>query len=149
MDERSLIDKLRRIEALHSGAATEGERDAALHARERILQRLRQIESEGPGIVFKFSLADPWSRKLFLALARRYELKPYRERGQRHTTVMIRAPRRFVDETLWPEFRELDDTLRSFLNEVTDRVIRDEIHGDRSDAEEQGGALENRATTAA
>jgi len=30
-----------------------------------------------------YSLPDPWQRKLFLALCRRYELKPYREYRQR------------------------------------------------------------------
>jgi hypothetical protein len=37
MDERQLLEKLMFIEALHSGAFTSGERDAAAAARERIL----------------------------------------------------------------------------------------------------------------
>ena len=41
-------------------------------------------------------MADDWSRQLFLALLRRYELKPYRYRGQRYTTVMVKVPKKFV-----------------------------------------------------
>jgi hypothetical protein len=93
------------------------------------------LERNDAAIEYRFTLADLWSRKLFVGLLRRYDLKPYRYRGQRYTTVMVRVPKSFVDETLWPEFQELDDTLRTYLDEVTDRVIRAEIHGDSSEAE--------------
>ena len=53
--------------------------------------RLRPIE-------LQFSIADPWSRQLFLALARRYGLRPYRYRRQRRTTVMLQAPESFLRE---------------------------------------------------
>lgn len=135
MDEKTLIEKLRRIEALYAGATTTGERIAAANARERIRERLRVQQSHNEVVEYKFSLADMWSRKLFLALLRRYDLKPYRRHGQRYTTVMVRVPKSFVDETLWPEFQELSQTLQTYLDEVTDRVITDEIFGDSSEAE--------------
>ena len=40
-----------------------------------------------------------------------YGLEPYRYKGQRYTTVMVRAPRSFVDSTLWPEYLELQGAL--------------------------------------
>ncbi len=43
---------------------------------------------------------------------------------------------------LWPEFTELNGALRTYLNEVTLRVIHEEIHADASEAQEVGeGAL--------
>ena len=39
-DERALIEKLLRIEALHAGATTPGERAAAANAMDRIRERL-------------------------------------------------------------------------------------------------------------
>lgn len=81
-------------------------------------------------------MADPWARKLFLALLRRYELRPYRYPRQRYTTVMVRVPRRFVDETLWPEYLALSESLRSYLNDVTERVISEAVHKDHSEAAE-------------
>ena len=45
MDERKLIEKLRRIEALYAGAATSGERVAAANARDRIRERLRILNA--------------------------------------------------------------------------------------------------------
>jgi hypothetical protein len=137
MDEERLKAKLRSIEALFAGAMTEGERDAAACARERILARLREVEREEPPVEYRFSIHDPWMRRAFLALLRRYGLTPYRLYRQRRTTVMVRAPRRFVDETLWPEFRQISDTLRDWLEEVTEQVISETIFADTSDAEER------------
>jgi hypothetical protein len=53
---------------------------------------------------------------------------------------MVKAPKRFVEETLWPEFEQLRTTLESYLDEVTERVIADVLHADPSDAAEVPGA---------
>ena len=135
LDENALLEKLRRIEALHAGATTSGERDAAANAMRTIQLRLKRVEKEQPPIEYKFPLGDPWSRKLFMALARRYGLKPYRYRGQRYTTVMVRVPQRFVDDTLWPEFVELDRVLRYTLERATDQVISQVFEQEAAEAE--------------
>lgn len=135
MNEKKLTEKLKRIEALFAGATTDGERDAAFNALQKIRDRLNEIKREDPPVEYKFSMADIWSRKLFLALLRRYDIKPYRYYRQRYTTVMARIPKSFVDETLWPEFEELNKTLRQYLEEVTNKIIGETIHSDSSDAE--------------
>jgi hypothetical protein len=134
-DEQRLIEKLHRIEALFAGAATPGERDAAAQARDRIRSRLRQQQQTDPPVEFSFKLRDRWSHKLLIALLRRYQIHPYRYRGQRHTTIMARVPTRFVNEVLWPEFEALNRTLVSFLSEVTDRVIAEGIDSDTAEVE--------------
>jgi hypothetical protein len=134
-DEERLIEKLHLIEALFSGAATPGERDAAAQARERIQARLRTFQQTDPPVEYTFTNQDRWSRKLMVALMRRYQLVPYRYARQRYTTVMARVPKRFVDETLWPEYLELSKILDRFLDEVTDRVIAQSIATDVSEAE--------------
>ncbi len=133
-NEQRLIDKLQSIERLHAGAATPGEKLAAANALERMRQRLEQLSQADPPIEHRFSLGDPWSRRLFVALLRRYTIKPYRYPRQRSTTVMARMPRRFLKETLWPEFLELNATLVSYLDEVTTRVVREGVHADSSEA---------------
>ncbi len=138
-DEQRLIERLRLVEALFAGAATPGEKEAAAQARDRIRARLRQQERTEVAVEYSFKFRDRWSHKLFVALLRRYQLRPYRYRGQRYTTVMARVPRRFVDETLWPEFLELNKTLTAYLQEMTDRVIAEGIEGDMSDVEVKAG----------
>jgi len=76
---------------------------------------------------------------LFTALCRRYGLEPYRYKRQRHTTVIVRAPRSFVDRILWPEFLELQAALHSYLNEATERIIREEVYKDAGEASERAG----------
>jgi hypothetical protein len=140
-DAALLRDRLRKIEALLAGAGTAGERLAAEAALERVRARLDEAMRRDPPIELKVALPDAWSRQLFLALARRYGLAPYRYRKQRRTTVMLKVPRSFVDEVLWPEFRELNTALQSYLGEVTATVIREQVHGDVSEAAEIAGAL--------
>jgi hypothetical protein len=122
-EERRLIEKLLRIEALYARPGTEGERVAASSARERIVARLRELERGEAPEEYRFSTGDIWGAKLMWALLRRYGVSPYRYSGQRHTTVMARVSRRFVDETLWPEYEQLRETLERYLEEVTERVI--------------------------
>ena len=131
------MEKVRRIEALHARPGSEGERHAAERARERIQARLKQLEAEEPAIEFRFSLADQWSRHLFVALLRRYGIRPYRYRGQRRTTVMVRLSRAFVNETLWPEFLELQSTLVAYFDALTDRVIEQALEVRAGEAEVQ------------
>nr|WP_320189896.1 hypothetical protein [uncultured Desulfobacter sp.] len=135
MNEQKLTEKLKLIEALFVGAATAGEREAAFNAFQRVKDRLNEIKKEDPPEEYQFTMTDVWSKKLFLALLRRYDIKPYRYYRQRRTTVMAKIPKSFVDETLWPEFKALDSTLRKYLEEVTDKIIGETIHSDSSDAE--------------
>ncbi len=136
-EEQKLIDKLRKIEALFARPGSVGERAAAESARERIRDRLRSLESTEKEVEYKFSLADAWTKTLFIALLRRYDLKPYRYRGQRRTTVLVRATPSFVDEVLWPQYQQLSATLRSHLNAITHRIIAEAIHGESGDVEER------------
>jgi hypothetical protein len=131
-----LREKLRKIEALFAGAGTEGERLAAEAALARLRARLEEIGRSEKPTEFQFSVPDTWSRHLFLALCRRYGITPYRYPRQRRTTVVLRAPRRFVEDVLWPEFRELDAELRNYLQEVTQRIIREAVFADTSEAPE-------------
>jgi hypothetical protein len=102
MDEAKLREKLARIEALFAGATTEGEKVAAAEARRRIQLRLQAVQQSDPPIEYRLTVADVWSGKILLALLRRYDLKPYRYRNQRHTTIMVKAPASFLNDTLWP-----------------------------------------------
>ena len=135
-DEAFLRAKLRKLEALFVGAGTPGEKAAAEAGLERIRARLAELERSDTPIEMQVSLPDPWTRKLFLALCRRYGIKPYRLHRQRMATVMLRVPKQFVDQVLWPEFTELSAELSRYLDEVTTRLIREEVHGDTSEAHE-------------
>src|SRR5262245_12324070 len=122
--EGTLLEKLRKIEALHAGTTVDGEREAARRAAERIRERLAELRGREREVELLYRIADPWKRRLFVALCRRYGLEPFREAGRRFTTVQVRAPRSFHDRTLWPEFQALAAELDAHLNELTERVIR-------------------------
>jgi hypothetical protein len=43
----------------------------------------------------------------------------------------------FIREVLWPEFEQLSAALTGYLAEVTERIIREEVHGETGEAEER------------
>lgn len=51
-------------------------------------------------------------------------------------TVIVKAPRSFVDGVLWPEFQELSGALTAYLAEITENLIREEVYGETREAEE-------------
>ena len=134
--EQQLRNKLRKIEALFAGGATEGERLAAGAAAERIRDRLDQATGKEKEIEVKFSISDIWSRQLFVALCRRYGLRPFRYRRMHRQSVIVSAPKSFVEQVLWPEFEELNAALTAYLSEITEKVIREEVHSETGDADE-------------
>jgi hypothetical protein len=136
-EEQLLVEKLRKVEALFAGAASDGERAAAANAIDRIRAKMHSAEDRDPTVEFRFAMPDEWSRRLFVALLRRYGVSPYRYSGQRRTTVMAQVPKGFVDEVLWPQFQELNRELHQYLAHVTDRVITAGVFADSSEAEER------------
>jgi hypothetical protein len=137
MDESDLIEKLGKIERLFAGAGSAGEKEAAAQAMGRIKSRLAELAQREKSVEYSFSLRDSWNVRLFVALVRRYGLRPFRYPRQRKTTVMVRGPKSFVDQTLWPEYLELEKVLSSYLSQVTTRVISQAIDADVSDAQEE------------
>ncbi|HZL69270.1 MAG TPA: hypothetical protein VFC29_18305 [Candidatus Limnocylindrales bacterium] len=135
--EKELREKLRKISALFEGATTIGERHAAAAAIDRVRKALAVAAQTERPVETQFTLPDQWSRRLFTALCRRYGLEPYRYWRQRHTTVVVRAPRSFINNTLWPEFLQIKDALDEYLNEATERIIREEVYGNSAEAPER------------
>jgi hypothetical protein len=135
--EGTLLERLRKIEALHAGTKIDGEREAARRAAERIRARLAELRGREEDVELHYSLPDPWKRRLFVALCRRYGLKPFREPGRRASTVQLLAPEAFQNGTLWPQYLALSQELHAHLDELTTRVIREAINDDVSEPAEQ------------
>lgn len=142
-DETQIREKLAKIKALFAGATTPGERQAAQAALNRVQQRIDGISLPQPAIdppvEFRFSLTNPWSLRLFLALARSKGLKPYRHPRMRRTSVCLMIGRATVNTDLWPEYLEMNKVLTEYLGELADHIIADCINPDRSDAEVVAG----------
>lgn len=135
MTREEIIAKIRKVEALFAGSGFAGEMNAAASALERLKAQLAAVPEAN--VEFQFSLPDPWKRQLFLALARRHGLSPFRQYRQRHSTVMLRATASFINKVLWPEFLELSKLLHDYLDEATRDIITHSVHGDLSEAVEQ------------
>ena len=134
--EEEMRLKIRKIEALFGGSEFIGERDAAEAALKRIKETLANTIKTTPSLEYALKFDNHWSKKLFTALCRRYELRPYRYARQRRTTVVIKAPKDFVETVLWPEYQALSKILYEYINQMTEKIITEEIHRDTTDAQE-------------
>ncbi len=139
--EAGALETLRLVEALLAGATTEGERAAAARARERLLEKLHRLRATAVEVEFQFSMPDPWARRLLIAILRKHEIRPFRYPRQRRTTVMARAPEEVINGMVWPEFLQIRDGLAEHLLDITNRIIRDALDSDGSDAEVIQGQL--------
>jgi hypothetical protein len=126
MDEEALKRKLAAIiEALPSGASSAEKPQAAAADGESAVAHEKSAALSDRVVEFHFNLVDGWQQQLFKALAGRYGLKHFRYEGQRETTFMLSAPERFMEETFWPQYQQLTASLRDWLEQVTERVMRD------------------------
>ena len=119
-------DKLKKIEALIAGGKSDGERQAALFAKQRILERLQEEVNSRP-VEYTVPLGNPWKKKLFVALCSKYQLRTYRYKRQKYTTAMVKASPDLIKNVLWPEFNKYSSLLEELVGEIIDDLIT-QIH---------------------
>lgn len=113
----SLFDKLAKIEALIQRSSSEGERQAALFAKERVLTTFSERQANIP-IEYKVSVDSPWKKRLFVALCNKHGFKTYRYQRQKYTTTRLRISKSMMDEVLWPEFLRYSKILEELVEEI-------------------------------
>jgi hypothetical protein len=113
-----LPDKLIKIHALIERASSEGERRAAILAKERIMKRQKQYPIE-----FRVTLHSIWQKRLFVGLCKKYDLKTYRYPRQKHTTTMVKISPSLMDECLWPEYIRFSSILQDLIEDVLNSVL--------------------------
>ena len=122
-----ILEKIQKVEALIERAATEGERQSAIRAKERLLKTKEDEEIE-----YTITMGDMWQKKLFVALCRKYNLKTYRYHRQKYTTTMVRVSKPFIDNVVWPEYLKFSELLEKLVDEVTAGIIS-KIHKDEEE----------------
>ncbi len=125
--------RLAKLENLFQRAGSAGERVAAGAAIDRLKDRL-QSQQANPQIELKFSLPDTWSVRLFVAVCRKHDVRPYRYPRQRRTTVMVRTSERFFDDVIWAEFSRLQTELEIYFEETVDHLISTSMRADGDDS---------------
>ncbi len=128
----NIIEKIRKIEALILGATTAGEREAALSARQRVLEKYPGLEAQRNKQEYRLSTSDLWHKKLLLALCRKYGVEPYRYYRQKYTTVMVKINEEFLNKVLWEEYLNYSAELESLVEDITSDLIS-KIHRDQDE----------------
>jgi len=120
--EQTLIDALRIIEVQQAGLPGYNPSQVQ-EAQQRIVACCQESATAADIGEFGFTVPDHWSQLLLHALLKRYGLKGYRFKGQRRSTVMVRASKRLVDDVLQPLFVAMSQRLNEYFCEVAKAVL--------------------------
>lgn len=124
---QDLLDKIKKIEALIAGATSEGEKQAALSAKDRIMGKYPSLDAQQNAVEYALHSPDRWHKDLIMALCRKYGLRPYRYYREKYTTVMVRVNKDFLNNVLWKEYLEYSRMLEALVDDVAGGLI-DKIH---------------------
>ena len=86
-----IADKIRKIEALIAGAKSDGERQAAEFAKQRLQEKI-----VAQPIEYTVRLESSWMKKLFIAICSKHGFRVYRYARQKYTTAMVRVSKPFM-----------------------------------------------------
>jgi hypothetical protein len=113
-----ITDKIRKIEALIAGASSDGERQAAEFAKQRLQEKITAQPME-----YTVRVLSSWKKKLFVAICKKHGLRTYRYARQKYTTTMLQVAKPFMDLILWPEYNKY----AAILDELTEEILTDLI----------------------
>jgi len=131
LSAHEILNKIAKIEALIERGASEGERQAAQLAKERILAKVANQKDQVP-IEYSVSANSPWKKRLFVALCGKHGLRTYRYHRQKYTTTQLRITKAMMSEVLWPEYLHWSKVLEELIEEVLRDVII-KIHKDEQE----------------
>lgn len=117
-----IADKIRKIEALITGAKSDGERQAAEFAKQRLQEKITAQPME-----YTVRLHSRWEKRLFVAICNKHGLRTYRYMRQKYTTAMVRVDKPFMDSVLWPEYNKYASILHKLTEEISTDLIS-QIH---------------------
>lgn len=113
-----IADKVRKIEALIAGAKSDGERQAAEFARQRLQEKITAQPVE-----YTVRLHSRWEKKLFVAICKKHAIRTYRYARQKYTTAMVRVAKPFMDSVLWLEYNKYASILHKLTEEISNDLI--------------------------
>jgi hypothetical protein len=118
-----LLEKIKKIEALIAGTTSQGEKQAAILAKERLLKKFPNLDAHKNTLEYRLSTPDTWHKRLLIALCRKYGINPYRYHRQKHTTIMVKINEDFLNQILWKEYIEYSNQLEDLIEGIMGSVI--------------------------
>jgi hypothetical protein len=122
----SFLEKLAKIEALIQRASSEGERQAAQLAKERVLVKISENHANR-AVEYKIPLNSPWEKRLFVALCSKHGFKTYRYHRQKYTTANLRISKYMMEDVVWPEYLRYSKILNELIGDIMQDLIN-KIH---------------------
>jgi hypothetical protein len=119
----SILEKLVKIEALIEKTSSEGEKHAALLAKNRLLSALDLRQSQEL-LEYKVTMDSLWKKRLFIALCNKHGVKPYRYYRQKHTTSNVKVTKIDMETKIWPDYLMFSGILESLVEDVMKDLMK-------------------------
>ena len=125
MDDATLLERVRKIEARHASLAPIDSPTLAREAAAALTAKLAETRARESDVTHKVTLPDPWRRAVFTALCNRYRLHLHRHARQQRQTMMLCVPPTFFTKVLWREFEEITNLLMDRFDAITHSVVHE------------------------
>lgn len=119
----SILDKLAKIEALIAKASSQGEFQAAVLAKNRVLSSLVERQAQ-VDIEYKITMDSPWKKRLFVALCNKRGLETYRYYRQKYTTTNVKVSQIIMEKELWPEYIRFAKILEELVEDIMKDLLK-------------------------
>lgn len=64
-----------------------------------------------------------WNRQIFLALCEKYNLEPYRYKGEKKTTIKLETTMDFMENILWPDYKKFTKIYHKSMEDILKKCI--------------------------
>jgi hypothetical protein len=132
----NLLDKIQKVQALIDRASSDGERQAAELAKQRLHKKINDAPIE-----YTVRSHSKWEKKLFTAVCKKNGLAPYRYARQKHTTTMVRVSKPVMNEVLWPQYLKYTALLREMVDGIALDLIDKIYTGDKEETVLSGESI--------
>jgi len=121
----SILEKLAKIEALIEKTSSEGEKQAALLAKNRILSSWDwDLKQPQELLEYKVTMNSPWKKRLFTALCNKNGLKTYRYYRQKYTTSNVKVSKIDMETKIWPEYLKFSEILEDLVEDIMKDLMK-------------------------
>ena len=128
----NILDKLQKVQALIDRASSDGERQAAELAKQRLHERLHEDKNERL-IEYRVTSHSKWEKKLFTAVCKKNGFNPYRYARQKYTTTMVRVNKPVMEDILWPQYAKYTELLREMVDTIALDLIEKIYTGEQEE----------------
>ena len=119
MNFMNQLDKLYKVEIAMTFSDEEEEMCPVLAELKKMRAQTRVV---GPIVEHVLHFENTYWKNLFVAICKRFELKPFRYSNQKPTTMVVHVSDTLMTEELWPSFKRCERICNEFKEQFIHNI---------------------------